>query len=84
MTIDDLLLSLTHDFAVKDLGLLNFFLGVEVLSTPHGILLSQQWYIMDLLIRTKINEAKPITTPMASTTSLFAFEGEPFPDNTLC
>uniref|UniRef100_A0A2N9GPV0 Reverse transcriptase Ty1/copia-type domain-containing protein n=1 Tax=Fagus sylvatica TaxID=28930 RepID=A0A2N9GPV0_FAGSY len=81
--IDDLLLSLTHDFAVKDLGPLNFFLGVEVLSTPHGILLSQQRYIMDLLIRTKMNEAKPITTPMASTTSLSAFEGEPFPDHTL-
>uniref|UniRef100_A0A2N9EGA7 Uncharacterized protein n=1 Tax=Fagus sylvatica TaxID=28930 RepID=A0A2N9EGA7_FAGSY len=36
-----------------------------------------------LLIRTKMNEAKPITTPMASTTSLSAFDGEPFPDHTL-
>ena len=81
--IDDLLISLTHDFAVKDSGPLNFFLGVEVLSTPHGILLFQQRYIMDLLIQTKMNEAKPITTPMASTTSLSAFEGEPFPDHTL-
>jgi hypothetical protein len=81
--IDDLLISLTHDFAVKDLGPFNFFLGVEVLSTPHGILLSQQRYIMDLLIRTKMNEAKPITTLMASTTSLSAFDGEPFPDHTL-
>jgi hypothetical protein len=83
LAIDDLLLSLTHDFAVKDLGLFNFFLGVEVLSTPHVILLSQQRYIIDLLIRTKMNEAKPITTPMALTTSLSAFEGEPFPDHTL-
>ena len=81
--INDLLISLTHDFAVKDLGPLNFFLGVEVLSTPHGILLYQQRYIMDLLIRTKMNEAKPITTPMASTTSLSAFDSEPFPDHTL-
>uniref|UniRef100_A0A2N9H011 Reverse transcriptase Ty1/copia-type domain-containing protein n=1 Tax=Fagus sylvatica TaxID=28930 RepID=A0A2N9H011_FAGSY len=82
LAIDDLLLSLTHDFAIKDLGPLNFFLGVEVLSTPHGILLSQQRYIMDLLIRTKMNEAKPITTPMASITSLSAFDGELFPDHT--
>jgi hypothetical protein len=81
--IDDLLLSLTHDFAVKDLGTLNFFLGIEVLSNPHGIILSQHRYIMDLLHRTKISEAKPITTPMASTTSLSAFEGELFPDLTL-
>ena len=28
-------------------------------------------------------EAKPVTTPMASTTSLSAFDGEPFPDHTL-
>ena len=75
--------SLTHDFVVKDLGTLNFFLGVEVISNPHGILLSQHCYIMDLLLRTKISEAKPITTPMASTTSLSAFEGEPFTDHTL-
>uniref|UniRef100_A0A2N9F8M0 Reverse transcriptase Ty1/copia-type domain-containing protein n=1 Tax=Fagus sylvatica TaxID=28930 RepID=A0A2N9F8M0_FAGSY len=81
--IDDLLLSLTHDFAVKDLGTLNFFLGIEVLSNPHGIIFSQHQYIMDLLHRTKMSEAKPITTLMASTTSLSAFEGELFPDLTL-
>jgi hypothetical protein len=81
--IDDLLHSLTHDFAVKDLGTLNFFLGVEVISNPHGIILSQHRYIMDLLIRTKMSEAKPINTPMASITNLSAFEGEPFPDHTL-
>ena len=83
VAIDDLLHSLTHDFAVKDLGTLNFFLGVEVISNPHGILLSQHRYIMDLLLRTKMSEAKPINTPMASTTNLSAFEGEPFPDHTL-
>jgi hypothetical protein len=82
-SIDDLLLSLTHDFAVKDLGNLNFFLGIEVLSNPYGIILSQHRYIIDLLHRTKMSEAKPITTPMASTTSLSAFEGELFPDLTL-
>uniref|UniRef100_A0A2N9FHR1 Reverse transcriptase Ty1/copia-type domain-containing protein n=1 Tax=Fagus sylvatica TaxID=28930 RepID=A0A2N9FHR1_FAGSY len=81
--IDDLLLSLAHDFAVKDLGTLNFFLGIEVLSNPHGIILSQHRYIIDLLHLTKMSEAKPITTPMASTTSLSAFEGELFPDLTL-
>ena len=56
VAIDDLLRSLTHDFAVKDLGTLNFFLGLEVISNPHGILLSQQHYIMDLLLHTKMSE----------------------------
>ena len=53
VAIDDLLRSLTHEFAVKDLGTLNFFLGLEVIPNPHSILLSQQRYIMDLLLHTK-------------------------------
>ena len=40
VAIDDLLHSLTAEFTVKDLGTLNFFLGVEVISNPQGILLS--------------------------------------------
>uniref|UniRef100_A0A2N9FI51 Reverse transcriptase Ty1/copia-type domain-containing protein n=1 Tax=Fagus sylvatica TaxID=28930 RepID=A0A2N9FI51_FAGSY len=81
--IDDLLKSLTADFAVKDLGNLNFFLGVEVIPNPQGAMLSQQRYILDLLTRTKMVDAKPVITPMASSTNLSAFDGEPFPDHTL-
>uniref|UniRef100_A0A2N9FV07 Reverse transcriptase Ty1/copia-type domain-containing protein n=1 Tax=Fagus sylvatica TaxID=28930 RepID=A0A2N9FV07_FAGSY len=36
-------------FAVKDLGPLNFFLGVKVLFVSGGLLLSQHRYITDLL-----------------------------------
>jgi hypothetical protein len=83
VAIDQLLSSLQADFAVKDLGSLKFFLGVEVIPTTNGVLLSQQRYIKDILTRTKMLEAKPVTTPMASSTSLSAYEGEPFPDHTL-
>jgi hypothetical protein len=83
VAIAQLLLSLQADFAVKDLGSLKFFLGVEVIPTTNGVLLSQQRYIKDILTRTKMLEAKPVTTPMASSTSLSAYEGEPFPDHTL-
>ena len=38
--IDTLLRHLQLDFAIKDLGNLNFFLGVEVLPTTNGLLLS--------------------------------------------
>uniref|UniRef100_A0A2N9HD01 Reverse transcriptase Ty1/copia-type domain-containing protein n=1 Tax=Fagus sylvatica TaxID=28930 RepID=A0A2N9HD01_FAGSY len=81
--IDDLLLSLKRDFDVKDLGSLNYFLGIEVLPNAVGILLSQQRYILDLLNRTKMTNAKLVSTPMASSTKLSAFDGEPFPDHTL-
>uniref|UniRef100_A0A2N9IR27 Reverse transcriptase Ty1/copia-type domain-containing protein n=1 Tax=Fagus sylvatica TaxID=28930 RepID=A0A2N9IR27_FAGSY len=81
--IDELLILLRSDFAVKDLGKLNYYLGVEVIPNAHGTLLSQQRYIVDLLKRTKILEAKPVSSPMASTTSLTAHEGEYFLDVTL-
>jgi hypothetical protein len=81
--IDTLLTNLHKEFAVKDLGPLKFFLGIEVLSNPNGVLLSQHRYITNILHRTNMLEAKPIASPMASSTSLSAYEGEPFPDHTL-
>jgi len=66
--IRDLLATLHRDFAVKDF---------------RGVLLSQQRYILDILKRTKIIEAKPATSPMASSTHLSAFEGDLFNDPTL-
>jgi hypothetical protein len=81
--IDTLLSNLKTDFAVKTLGPLKFFVGIEVINTPTGVLLSQQRYITDILSRTKMLEAKPVSTPMASSTNLSAYEGEPFPDHTL-
>uniref|UniRef100_A0A2N9F2C9 Reverse transcriptase Ty1/copia-type domain-containing protein n=1 Tax=Fagus sylvatica TaxID=28930 RepID=A0A2N9F2C9_FAGSY len=81
--IDDLLHQLSSDFAVKDLGKLNFFLGIEVLETPVGVILSQQRYILDILKRTNMQDAKPVSSPMASSTSLTAHEGPSFSDHTL-
>jgi hypothetical protein len=81
--IHDLLAALHNEFAVKDLGKLHFFLGIEVVPSSDGYILSQQRYIVDLLKRTKMLEAKPATSPMASSTHLLAYEGDIFPDPTL-
>jgi hypothetical protein len=32
---------LRDDFAVKDIGLLSYFLGIEVRHTPQGLVMSQ-------------------------------------------
>ena len=47
--VDKLILSLRHDFAVKDLGPLHYFLGIEVTHTAAGLSLTQKKYSLDLL-----------------------------------
>jgi hypothetical protein len=81
--ITELLQLLDIDFVVKDLGLLHYFLGIEVLPVKDGLLLSQERYIQDLLNKTNMTYAKPITSPMASSSVLFAFTGDPMEDPSL-
>lgn len=81
--IDIMLIHMETKFAVKNLGDLNFFLGIEVSKTTDGILLSQCRYILDILQRTKMSDAKPICTHMATSTHLSACDGDTFSDLTL-
>ncbi|GJY44007.1 putative RNA-directed DNA polymerase [Tanacetum coccineum] len=48
-TIDNIICQLGSAFALKDLGPLNYFLGIEIVSHVSGILLSQKKYILELL-----------------------------------
>ena len=69
-------------FSMKDLGPLNFFLGMEVTRTPIAMYLSQSKYIMDLLRRTKMTDCKPSSTPAPAGRRLSLHEGEPLSDVT--
>lgn len=40
-------------------------------------------YILYILQRTKMADAKPVCTPMATSTHLSAYDGETFSDSTL-
>jgi histone deacetylase 1/2 len=44
-----LLKKLNEDFALKDLGDLHYFLGIEVSKVRDGILLTQEKYTNDIL-----------------------------------
>ncbi|CAH9123810.1 unnamed protein product [Cuscuta epithymum] len=78
--VEDLIVNLGRRFSLKDLGALSFFLGIEVISHPHGILLSQRRYILDLLSRTKMTSCNGVTTPLASTSKLSINSGKPLAD----
>lgn len=81
VAIDSLIHSLYQSFPLKDLGSLNFFLGIQVQKSRRGgIHLSQTKYILELLQRANMVSAKPISTPMVTGLKLTAEGGEPFDD----
>jgi hypothetical protein len=74
--------ALSTRFSIKDLGDLNYFLGVEVLPSSAGLLLTQHKYIRDLLTRTQLAGIKEVHTPMATNTFLVLHNGSPPTDAT--
>ena len=61
--VQSLINFLKQQFALKDLGTLHYFLGIEVLWSSNGVLLTQQKYIQDLIQKAKMDMANGISTP---------------------
>jgi hypothetical protein len=55
---------LTSEFEMKDLGLMHYFLGLEVWQRQDEIFLAQGKYTVDVLKRFGMLECKAMTTPM--------------------
>lgn len=72
-----LLKELKSEFALKDLGNLNYFLGIQVNEVADGILMSQEKYASDFLKRVGMETCKPIPTPLALSDKLSGSMGEP-------
>ena len=67
-------------FQTKDLGLLRYFLGIEVAQSSSGIVLSQRKYALDVLEETEMLNCKPMDSPMDPNVKLLPRQGEPFTD----
>jgi len=68
MAMDKLLVQLRDAFALKDLGPLHYYLGIEVTSCPSGgLLLRQSKYAKELIHKAGLKNCKPSSTPMATT-----------------
>lgn len=78
--INRLVAALDKNFALKDLGLLNYFLGIQVHYLPSGILLNQQKYVDDLLSKLQVGDMKPAPSPSALGQKLSLLSGSPLED----
>ncbi|KAA0038926.1 integrase [Cucumis melo var. makuwa] len=61
---DDFKNSMKNEFEMSDMGLIHYFLGIEVNQNEGEIVISQQKYAHDLLKKFRMENASPCNTPM--------------------
>eukprot|EP00253_Pinus_taeda_P032375 PITA_32375 len=55
---------LATEFEMKDIGLMHYFLGLEVWQAEGNFFLGQGKYIVDILNRFHMEDCRPMSTPM--------------------
>jgi len=61
---------MSREFEMSMMGELTFFLGLQIKQTQEGTFIHQGKYTKDLLRKFDMGEAKPLSTPMSTTTAL--------------
>jgi hypothetical protein len=95
MYVDDLIITGNNDdhilqvkkelqagFKMTDLGLLHYYLGVEVFQHSNNIFISQCKYASELLKIFGMTDCKSVLTPMEKNLKLSKFEGGELVNNT--
>ena len=62
--IKDFNKKLAEEFKMKDLGLMHYFLRLEVWQSPERIFLDQGKYVVEILRRFDMLDCKCMATPM--------------------
>lgn len=71
-----MILALNQQFDMKDLGQLNYFLGLQIQYQSYGLFVSQTKYIKDLLAKVDMQDAKACVTPCLPSHKLLKEEGK--------
>jgi adenine specific DNA methylase Mod len=69
-------------FDMIDLGLLHYYLGIEVDKKPKNIFISRKKYIGELLRKLDMKDCNLVSTPMEKNLNLTSKEGSAFDDPT--
>jgi transposase InsO family protein len=71
------------EFEMTDMGLMRYFLGLEVDQSDQGIFICQHKYAADILKRFRMDKCKAAETPIAAGTKLSKQDTGPAVDSTL-
>ncbi|KAK6802834.1 hypothetical protein RDI58_000618 [Solanum bulbocastanum] len=81
--LDALKLFLDSEFKIKDLGDLYYFLGIEVMREPQGLILNQRKFVLEFFSEYNCLGLKPTSSPLDPTHKQQANMGSPLPDATV-
>ncbi|KAM2277675.1 hypothetical protein ACFXTI_035949 [Malus domestica] len=76
--ISDVIHALAREFDIKDLRMLHYFLGIQVIHKQDGLFLSQGKYVTDLLLKSGMKMSKPCATPCLPYNRLLKDDGKPY------
>nr|GEU97809.1 retrovirus-related Pol polyprotein from transposon TNT 1-94 [Tanacetum cinerariifolium] len=62
--IDELKKSMTREFEMTDIGLMSYYLGIEVKQRDEGIFICQERYAKEILKRFGMDKCNPVGTPI--------------------
>jgi hypothetical protein len=75
--------AMQSDFDMIDLGIMKYFLGIEVDQSTKGIFICQKNYAADIIKRFPMEECNPAETPIPLGTKLSNKDEGPTMDSTL-
>ena len=67
--------AMAREFEMTDMGLMSYYLGIEVKQNKNGIFISQEGYAKEVLKRFNMANCKPISTPVECGVKLSRLDG---------
>ena len=74
---------LSQQFEMKDLGQLNYFLGLKITHSTDGLCVTQAKYASELLSQARLSDSKTIDTLVELNTHLIPSKGKPLSNPSL-